>query len=123
MVTLTQAMSTVSPRNRKFAPGLVWLTLIPYVGQIWMIFVAKLLAESLQNEGREKKINVGDGAMISGLVYACLIVVSTLISIAAPSSIGLFISFSILTLSSFISYWVQVAKIKKLLLATYTQAY
>lgn len=118
LVTLTQAMSVVSPGNRKFAPGLVWLTLIPYAGQIWMIFVAKLLAESLQNEGRERRIDVGDGAMVNGLVYACLMVVSTLLSYIAPSIV---IGFVIINLFSFIGYWVQIAKIKKLLLATYTQ--
>ena len=88
-----------------------------------MIFVDKLRAESLQSEGRERRIDVGDGAMVNGLVFACLIVVSTLITLAAPSSSGLLISLAILTLTSFISYWVQVAKIKKQLLATYTQTY
>lgn len=50
LLTLQKALKTVSPENRKFEPGLVWLLFIPLFNAIWMFFVADAIGTSFKKE-------------------------------------------------------------------------
>jgi hypothetical protein len=45
-----RALATVQPRNRRIAPGLVWLQFIPFLGQVWQLFVIIFIADSFRTE-------------------------------------------------------------------------
>ena len=54
LITLQQALARCSPQNRKMAPGLVWLEIIPVIGFVCQFFVAMALWKSLVSELRAK---------------------------------------------------------------------
>jgi len=44
------ALAMVRPENRRLAPGLVWLQLIPLFNFVWIFIVVRRIADSLANE-------------------------------------------------------------------------
>jgi hypothetical protein len=50
LLTLQKALQTVSRENRKMAPGLVWLLIIPFFRWVWNFFVANAIANSFDKE-------------------------------------------------------------------------
>jgi hypothetical protein len=44
------ALNAVRAENRRLAPGLVWLQFVPFLGQLWQIFVVILIANSFRAE-------------------------------------------------------------------------
>jgi hypothetical protein len=45
-----RALAAVQANNRRIAPGLVWLQFIPFLGQIWQVFVIYFIADSFRAE-------------------------------------------------------------------------
>src|ERR1700730_6662779 len=50
LLTEHVTMKRIRPENRKMSPGLVWLQLIPLLGQIWQFFVVVNIAGSIKKE-------------------------------------------------------------------------
>jgi hypothetical protein len=50
LLTQQHTLKLIRPENRRMAPGLVWLQLIPVVGQVWQFFVVARIARSIKNE-------------------------------------------------------------------------
>ena len=61
LLTQQNTLKLIRPENRTMAPGLVWLQLIPLVGQIWQFFVVSRIAASIQRE-----LAAGDDGSILG---------------------------------------------------------
>lgn len=105
LLTLHKCLNRVSPQNRAMAPGLVWLTLIPFVGMIWTFFVVLNIAKSLVAEGQSRGIDFGDGGKTIGLVMAILMVCGIIPVLGVFASIG--------GLVCWILYWVKIAGYSK----------
>lgn len=50
LLTQQNTLKVIRPENRSLAPGLVWLQLIPLLGQIWQFIVISRIASSIQRE-------------------------------------------------------------------------
>jgi len=101
LLTLHKCLNRVSPQNRAMAPGLVWLSLIPFVGIVWTFFVVLNIAKSLVAEGQSRGIDLGDGGKTIGLVMAILMVCGIIPVLGMFASIG--------GLVCWIIYWVKIA--------------
>ena len=127
LLTLQKALNRVSRRNRLMEPGLVWLQLIPLLGQLWQFFVVVLIAGSIK-----KELETPRGDSIIGLsdVYAasssgrkptlgigiayCILNASAVLMLFASTNVPL--RDGLLSLGGmvcWIIYWVTLAGYKK----------
>lgn len=53
-MTTYKVLDACSPRNRDMEPGMVFLTLIPFFGIVWMFFVVFRISSSLEREFRSR---------------------------------------------------------------------
>jgi hypothetical protein len=124
LLTLHRTMKEVRERNREVQPGMVWLTLIPLFGMIWIIILVTKIANSLRKEFEDRDWRT-DGESFGrtvGLLYAWGGVASVVISIIqnvlqaadmAPVAmifglLSLPVSLGILV--CWIMYWVQISQ-------------
>lgn len=92
-----QALSAVAPHNRTMEPAMIFLIFIPLFGFVWYFIVVMRIAESLEQEFRERHIPYeGDFGRRTGIVAGVL----NLTCVLAP--IGLI--FSIMHLQSLRGY-------------------
>jgi hypothetical protein len=54
LLTLHRALDRCAPHNRTMGPGLVWLNLVPLLSIAWQFITVIRVAESLQNEFRDR---------------------------------------------------------------------
>src|SRR3954466_1678761 len=83
LLTLHRTMKEVHERNREFSPGMVWLTLIPLFGMIWVILMVPKIATSLRREYEDRGWRTADenfGRTV-GMIWAWGAVVSVALSI------------------------------------------
>jgi hypothetical protein len=50
LLTQQNTLKMIRPDNRRMAPGLVWLQLIPLFGQVWQFFVISRISRSIKSE-------------------------------------------------------------------------
>jgi hypothetical protein len=50
LLTEHKTLQLIRPENRHMQPGLVWLQLIPLLGQVWQFFVVARIAGSIKKE-------------------------------------------------------------------------
>lgn len=94
LLTQQRTLQKVKPQSRKLLPGLVWLQLIPFLGQIWQFFVIVKLAASVKKElvsryddplfGSDAatiKLGNKQPTLIPGLVYSILMWLCYLLTI------------------------------------------
>jgi hypothetical protein len=124
LLTLHRTMKAVDERNREFAPGMVWLTLIPLVGSIWVLFMVPKIVNSLRREFEDRGWGTeGEGfGRIPGLIWAWGGLVSIVISVAQNAAqiggqmeLSMLISLvslpvSLTILVCWIIFWVQMAQ-------------
>ncbi|MEZ6142642.1 MAG: hypothetical protein R3B84_18940 [Zavarzinella sp.] len=124
LATLQSTLGSVQPANRALAPALVWLLLLPVINIFWLFVVVLKMAESLQNEYRDRGWNTQGESFgkTTGLSTAVLIMVSIIIhglssllqmnnleDFAPAAAFGLMGNLLILViLVGFIIYWVQI---------------
>ncbi|HEV2481389.1 MAG TPA: hypothetical protein VGS79_17070 [Puia sp.] len=128
LLTQANTLKQVLPENRTLAPGLVWLQLIPIVGQIWQFFVVARIAGSIQKQWQTEDkdsilgINaeaVADGStgkpmLVIGIVYCSLSILVIVFNLftrsGMPTLSGLL---GLATMTCWIIYWVQLAGWKR----------
>jgi hypothetical protein len=121
----------VAERNRKVAPGTIWLTLllnfIPVVGNIWVITLVPRLSNSLRSEFEDRRWRTdqeGFGRQAGmlwawgGLGYMFISVIQNVLQfsgeIAAATMLSLLVfPIAIGLLVCFIMFWVQMAQYGK----------
>jgi hypothetical protein len=102
LLTLSRCFSRISPANRRMEPGLVWLNLIPCVGNIWIFFTTVRLADSLQDEFAKRRLRAeGDFGRALGIAYPILALAGAIPYIGAILGIA--------CLVCWIIYWVKIA--------------
>jgi hypothetical protein len=103
---LYQTLNTISIKNRKIVPGLVWLVFVPFLGLIWQFIVIVKTASSLKLELKEHHIPIKDNLGFGiGIAYTVLICLSIL-----PILGGLLFLASTVC---WIIYWVRIVRYKK----------
>ena len=77
LVRSMQALAETSKRNRKMEPGMVWLSLVPLFGAVWLFLVVNRTADALDDEFDDRRL-WGDGASgkAQGVPYAVLYAVT-----------------------------------------------
>lgn len=106
LLSMQSALEAVRASNRRFAPGLVWLNLIPLFNLVWNFFVVNAVSGSLQREFAERGVrDVGDCGHGIGIAMSILAVL-TLVPVLGWSLA------SIVTLVLWILYWVKIVELK-----------
>jgi hypothetical protein len=116
--TLQMALRRISPRNRRMAPDLVWLLMVPCVHFVMQFVVAVRLPDSLQNEFRERGQDAGGdyGKHLGGSCAALNIMVVAVARLAdsvvpddpALSAIACVLAFLYAVLA--LAFWVKIAR-------------
>ena len=89
LVRAMQALQEVRKRNRSMEPGMVWLTLIPLFGVVWIFMVVTKTADALADEFDDRRLrSKGDSGKSAGITYATLSAVN-----AAVGVLGLCVPF------------------------------
>lgn len=101
LLSVSQCLKEISPRNRKMEPEQVWLCLIPVFGFVWEIIMFLRVAESLNDEYYDRALR-GDGDYGKTLGIVFIVMIGVVIS--APFA-----------LIPFIMYWVKIREYTKVL--------
>ena len=121
-------LKAIRPENRLMKPGLVWLQLIPFAGQVWQFFVITHIAGSIKQEMESKSedsiLGVADTMTAEelqskptfnmGITYCSLNVVYVLLNLVTRGRTSTLLSVMALAgMVCWIIYWVQLAAYKK----------
>ena len=82
LLTLQRAAAAVPEPERRFKPGLVWLTVIPFFNTIWWFLVVVRIPESLRCALLRREESHGDCGRDLGLVFAALGATGTVMLLA-----------------------------------------
>jgi hypothetical protein len=131
LLTQYNTLRTIRKPNRVMAPGLVWLQLIPGVGQIWQFFVVANISASIRKEysftqddsilglpNAEVVEELGKRPTFAvGITYCILFTTAIIINLSVsqesrflPVVGGLF---SLSGMTCWIIYWVQLGAYKR----------
>ncbi|RXZ44012.1 hypothetical protein [Crenobacter cavernae] len=104
--TLQKTMNAVSERNRAFAGGLVWLSLVPVLGTVWFCVYAILLSSSLKKDLAERRLP-GDGglSLTIGFVISLVLLMIPFINLIAL----------ITAIVLWIIHWVKMAEYRRVI--------
>ena len=125
LLSQQRTLEAIATGNRSMNPGLVWLQLIPLLGQIWQFFVVIRISESIQRQFMSRQddsiLGVPDAAAVEefgkkptfgiGIAYCTLSVIGLLINFVARGS-SLSGLFTLSGMVCWIIYWVQLAGYK-----------
>lgn len=128
LLTQHNTLKVIRPENRSLAPGLVWLQLIPLLGQIWQFIVVTRIASSIQREVAATDdgsiLGFADVAAVEGagskptqgigIAYCTLSVVTIFFNLftksGMPTLSGLL---ALACMVCWIIYWVKIAGWKR----------
>lgn len=116
ILALRRALGKCSPTSRTMDPGMVWLLIVPLVGQVWSFFVVLNIAKSLGNEFRLRGIPTADpepGKMIGLAMSVCG--VAALIPKLIPSLAVVTIPVILAHLVLWIFYWTKINGFSRML--------
>jgi hypothetical protein len=134
LLTQQNTLKAVRRENRLMQPGLVWLQLIPVVGQIWQFIVVLRIAKSIRKEIKfvqgdslfgSSDLNVAEklthrATLAIGISYCTLTLVGALFNLFMTAGqesplipiVGLIFLTGIVC---WIIYWVRLAQSRKIL--------
>lgn len=124
LLTLMRTQKEVAERNRELSPGMVWLTLIPLFGMIWVLIMVPKLSNSLRREFEDRGWRTeGEGfARATGMIWAFGGLVNTFLSVlqnvaqfGGQMEVAMLLSvlslpIGLTILVCWIMYWVQMAQ-------------
>ena|SRR5690606_10795244 len=109
--TLNRTLKLVKKDNLCILPSQAWFVAVPIFNIYWNFEVAKRLADSLNNEFYDRKVEVEERPTQKwGLIFAWTFLLSNI-----PLPLFVLTIISILHLVYFITYWVKVNEYKTLL--------
>lgn len=83
-LTLQRVMNKLSPANKPFAGELIWIGLIPGVGDVWYLVYVALLSNALQKDYTAVgQVNNGAMPIAIGLIVAAVLCVVPLVNLIA----------------------------------------
>jgi hypothetical protein len=128
LLTQANTLKLLRPENRSMPPGLVWLQLIPIVGQAWQFFVVARIAGSIQKqwqaEDKDSILGINADAVAEGrtgkptlgigIAYCSLNILMIFFNLftrgGAPTLSG---ALGLAGMICWIIYWVQLAGWKR----------
>ncbi len=121
------------------APGLVWLQLVPFFGQVWQFFVISRISRSIKSElesprgdsilgvedvlvttGARKQPTLGIGVSYCTLYWLCLLVDVAMVAVRRDASVTVMLLIALFgwaTIICWIIYWARLAWYKRKLKA------
>src|SRR5262245_30031578 len=127
LLNLHWTLAAVKERNRELSPGMVWLSLIPLFGMIWVIIMVPKIANSLRREFEDRgwsTANEGFGRTV-GMLWAWGGVANLVLSLAQNAAqfgkqqeVAMLLSLlgcpvGIAILVCWIMFWVQTYQYRK----------
>ncbi|PRD48728.1 hypothetical protein [Sphingobacterium haloxyli] len=110
-LTLYRTLKLVKKENLCILPSQAWFVAVPLFNIYWNFEVAKRLADSLNNEFYDRKVEVEERPTQKwGLIFAWTFLLSNI-----PLPLFVLTIIGILHLVYFITYWVKVHEYKTLL--------
>lgn len=109
LLNLQRCLAATRPEFRPgLPPGLVWLTLVPFIGfLVWLVAVV-ILSSALKQEGRARQTAAfGDGGLAVGLA-------SCILGLLSPIPL-LGLLFGLASLVCWIIHWVKISTYRRLL--------
>jgi hypothetical protein len=140
LLTQQNALRNIRAENRSMHPGLVWLQLIPILGQIWQFFVVTRIANSIQREVVSRQddsiLGLSDASAIEemgkqptfwiGIAYCTLYTIGIFLNLTASPQVSArdpqilaFIVAPLISLAGMICwiiYWALLARDKRKLM-------
>lgn len=115
LITLQNALKTISPEYRQISPGTVWTMLIPVIGVVMLFIIANNIGSGFKKEfDRYAVFKQGKPTYALGLVFAILQSCYFVSSFMGTYLVSGLLSLGILVI--WIVYWVQVNSVKNELL-------
>lgn len=110
LTTLQSTLQAISWKNRRMAPGKVWLLLIPFFAVIWQFIVVINMADSIRAEADSRGLQISESkpGLTIGLIM-CILSGSFFIPLLAPYA-------GVASMVCWIIYWVKISSYKKILL-------
>lgn len=109
LLSLARALKLAGPQNRKMAPGLVWLNLIPIFNLGWMIYTVLKVSEAIASRHAENGTpDPSEGAKTIGLLYTVFALLSFIPLFGALLGLA--------SIVLWIIYWVKVADYNRVML-------
>jgi hypothetical protein len=102
LLALSRALARCHPLNRTMEPGAVWLNLVPVLGLVWQFITVNGIADSLNNEFRERGWHRGDDYGKSLGTIACALGLAGYIPCCG-------VIFGLTAFVCLIVYWVKIA--------------
>jgi hypothetical protein len=134
LITEYRVLTRVQRPNRAMLPGLIWLQIIPVVGQIWQFVVVVYIARSIRQEAEARMVDsitdlLGPDLAVQlkrypttglGIAYCVLITLAiflNLFSTPGENFIQLTVPgiMSLAGIICWIIYWVRLAECSKIL--------
>ncbi len=121
-LSMQATMAALQPQNRKMAPGLIWLNLIPipFANAVFTLIYCVLLCGSINQQAGK---NVAPTALAVlfpsiGIVYLAMTLMLESINYSSRGQVaGVSVFFFLGSLVCFILFWVQVVAARKALSA------
>lgn len=110
-LTLYRTLKLVKKDNQCILPSQAWFVAVPIFNIYWNFEVAKRLADSLNNEFYDRKVEVEERPTRKwGMIFAWTFLLSNI-----PLPLFMLTIIGILHLVYFVTYWVKVHEYKTLL--------
>jgi len=117
--TLANTLKAINIKNRKITPMDVWMLMIPFFNYYYYFVVTKRLSQSIENELKSHSIPTHKPLYDFGIVTAAAFSINGITSILTRFSLFpevMSLGISLVAITIWIIYWVQVAGFKKQLL-------
>jgi hypothetical protein len=126
LVSQQNVLRLIKRENRLMQPGLVWLQLIPFFGNLWQFFVITRIAGSIQRQQASQFADTifGEDALIAetggsrrptqgiGIAYCILDTMVLLVELTSPQTAVLGGAMVWAMFICWIIYWVQLGRYK-----------
>lgn len=132
LVTQQNTLKAVKRENRLMMPGLVWLQVVPVIGQVWQFVVVVQIAGSLRKEIESRQeatvLGVLDDdsigqlgkrpTLVIGICYCILTITGLLLNLyltfdRRSSTVGIVTLINLAGIICWIIYWIQLAGAKR----------
>jgi len=110
LMTLSRCLARCARRNRTIEPGQVWLNLIPLFNLYWMYVTVTKVAESLENEFRDRGLHRKGETYARGIglgYWGCMIGTQIIGIIPFVNMVSPLLAAAVAVL--WILYWVKIA--------------
>lgn len=121
VLSLSKLLKNISPENRSMNPGLVWLLFVPILNFIWHFVVVLNVTRSTEKEFAKLGINEQTNSartigLVASIAWTLPLIINKFFDRAMSLMILLTMFASIVTVVTFIMFWVKTSSFNKKLM-------